>query len=86
MKYFIYNTKKFKMKFQKKMTLKIKVLAIVFLSIVMLQLTSLKSKAEKPSSGDCNTYCYFYNPDYNCVLTYPDGSQTICFHSNPWGL
>jgi hypothetical protein len=74
------------MKTPKSLTAKGKVLAIVLLTFVMLQLSSVKSKAERPVGGDCSTYCYFYNPDYNCVLTYSDGSQTVCWYSNPWGL
>lgn len=67
------------MKSLKSRNLKAKFYAIVAVLTLLFVQFSLKTFAQlEDSGGDCDTYCRFYNPNYDCRITYVSGNTVTC--------
>lgn len=71
-----------------KISFKSKLMSAILLAVLFLTLTPNLSPAQENDleSGvsACNTYCYWYNPNYDCIITYSNGFVVTCYNRHPW--
>lgn len=67
----------------KKESMRKKLIAFAFFSVLSLGLFKLTLQAQAPKDDNvnlCSTYCYWWNPNYNCVITDTEGGWSITCH------
>lgn len=71
-----------------KTSFKAKLMSAIVLTVLFLALTPNLSPAQdynlESVGSTCDTYCHWYNPNYNCIVTNSSGFTVTCYNRNSW--